>query len=135
RGAAAADAPPSTGDALTVNVRYDGPDLGDDDVALVAAHTAAPWTVAFCGFAPGFGYLVRDDVVPGSILWRPRRETSRPRVPAGSVALAAGYSAVYPRSSPGGWHLIGSTDAVMFDPERDPPALLTPGMRVRFVAG
>ena len=64
----------------------------------------------------------------------PRRATPRMRVPAGAVAIAAEYTAVYPRPSPGGWHLVGSTDAVMFDPDRSPPALLEPGARVKFVA-
>lgn len=126
------------GDAATVEiaVRYDGPDL--DEVAqrthlsrgeVVAAHTGAPWRVAFGGFAPGFVYLSGGDVR----LRVPRRTEPRTSVPAGAVALAGEYSAVYPRSSPGGWQLIGQTDAVMWDVDRDPPTLLVPGLAVRFV--
>lgn len=124
------------GDEIEIPVTYDGPDLADvaghsglseDDV--VAAHTGTPWTVAFGGFAPGFAYLVGGD----DRLVVPRRETPRTSVPAGSVGLAGEFSGVYPRSSPGGWQLIGRTDAVMFDVDRDPPALLAPGARVRFV--
>ena len=102
--------------------------MSDDDV--VAAHTGSPWTVAFGGFAPGFAYLVGGD----GRLVVPRRETPRTSVPPGSVGLAGEFSGIYPRSSPGGWQLIGRTDAVMFDVDRDPPALLAPGTRVRFVA-
>ncbi|MDT9699457.1 allophanate hydrolase subunit 1 [Streptomyces sp. P17] len=130
-------APPRTREAVELPVRYDGPDLAD-----VAAHWGVPpaevarihadteFTVAFCGFAPGFGYLTglppRYDV--------PRRDTPRTAVPAGSVALAGPYTGVYPRSSPGGWQLIGTTDAVLWDHARVPAALLAPGTRVRFVA-
>ena len=115
---------------------YDGPDLADvashtglSEDEIVAAHTGAPWTVAFGGFAPGFAYLVGGD----ERLAVPRRESPRTSVPAGSVGLAGEFSGVYPRSSPGGWQLIGHTDAVMFDVDRDPPALLAPGAQVRFV--
>lgn len=89
--------------------------------------------VAFCGFAPGFGYLTG---LPERY-HLPRRATPRTAVPAGSLALAGEYAGVYPRSSPGGWQLIGSTDAVLWDPEREPAALFAPGVRVRFeeVAG
>ncbi len=87
-----------------------------DDV--VALHTAPQYVVAFCGFSPGFGYLRGLD----QRLHLPRRSTPRTRVPAGSVAIAAEYTAVYPRTSPGGWHLLGRTDVVMFDPDRSPPA-------------
>lgn len=122
-------------DEVVLHVRYDGADL--DDVGrltglgsdgVVEAHTGRPWTVAFTGFAPGFGYLVNGD----PRLRVPRRDSPRVRVPAGSVALAAGYSGVYPRPSPGGWQLIGATDAVLWDVTADPPALLRPGVRVRF---
>ncbi len=125
------------GDEIEIAVTYDGPDLAavaehtgmsEDDV--VAAHTGSPWTVAFGGFAPGFAYLVGGD----GRLVVPRRETPRTSVPPGSVGLAGEFSGIYPRSSPGGWQLIGRTDAVMFDVDRDPPALLAPGTRVRFVA-
>ena len=121
---------------IDVEVRYDGEDLesvatavGLDVDEVVALHSAAEYVVAFCGFAPGFGYLRGLD----PRLHLPRRATPRTRVPAGSVAIAAEYTAVYPRPSPGGWHLLGSTDRVMFDPDRSPPALLEPGVHVRFV--
>ncbi len=129
---------PSGEDAVVeIVVRYDGPDL--DDVAratgldrdeVVAAHTGTTCRVGFGGFAPGFAYLVDGD----PRLEVPRRDTPRTKVPAGSVALAGTYSGVYPRSSPGGWQIIGTTDAVLWDVERDPPALLRPGASVRFVA-
>jgi len=122
--------------AIEIPVRYDGPDLAD--VAALwgvpahevpEIHSAAQFRVAFCGFAPGFGYLTglpsEYDV--------PRRATPRTTVPAGSVALAGPYTGVYPRSSPGGWQLIGTTDAVLWDHARVPAALLAPGTRVRFV--
>ncbi|MFD1860363.1 5-oxoprolinase subunit PxpB [Aeromicrobium camelliae] len=125
-------------DATTVEIPtvYDGPDL--EDVArltglsvdeVIAAHGEQEWTVAFGGFAPGFGYLVRED----TRLEVPRRHEPRTRVPAGSVGLAGEFSGIYPRESPGGWQLIGRTDVVLFDLDREPPALLTPGTRVRFV--
>ncbi|MEU3891750.1 allophanate hydrolase subunit 1 [Streptomyces sp. NPDC029041] len=129
-------APPRAGAVVEIPLRYNGPDLGD-----VAAHWGVPerevarihaeteFRVAFCGFAPGFGYLTglppRYDV--------PRRATPRTAVPAGSVALAGPYTGVYPRSSPGGWQLIGTTDVVLWDHARVPAALLSPGTRVRFV--
>jgi KipI family sensor histidine kinase inhibitor len=125
-----------TGEAVEIAVRYDGPDL--DEVAgqtglstgeVVAAHTGTPWRVAFGGFAPGFAYLVGGD----ARLRVPRRAEPRTAVPAGAVALAGEFSAVYPRSSPGGWQLLGQTDTVMWDVDRDPPALLQPGAVVRFV--
>jgi KipI family sensor histidine kinase inhibitor len=122
---------------VEVPVRYDGPDLAEvaartglspDEVAL--RHIAGAYRVAFCGFAPGFAYLEGLD----QRLWLPRRETPRTRVPAGSVAIAAGYSAVYPTASPGGWHLLGTTTLAVWDADRTPPALLAPGTVVRFVA-
>ena len=116
---------------------YDGPDLAGVAAGLevspaevVETHSGQVWTVAFCGFAPGFAYLTGADERLASV---PRRATPRTRVPAGSVALAGGYSAVYPGPSPGGWALLGRTDLTVFDPDRDPPALLVPGARVRFV--
>ena len=124
------------GELLEVPVRYDGDDL--EEVAhllgwttpeLVQRHTAEEWTVAFCGFAPGFGYLVS----PSWTYDVPRRGTPRTAVPAGAVAVAGGFSGVYPRASPGGWQLIGHTDLVAFDLARQPAALLRPGVRVRFV--
>jgi KipI family sensor histidine kinase inhibitor len=120
---------------LVIPVRYDGPDLaavagaaGLSAGQVVALHSGAVYEVAFCGFAPGFGYLTG---LPEP-LHMPRRATPRTTVPAGSVAIAAGYAAVYPGASPGGWHLLGATDLILFDPVRDPPALLAPGTRVRF---
>jgi KipI family sensor histidine kinase inhibitor len=125
------------GELVEVPVVYDGEDLpevaaltGLPVEEVVAAHTGAGWTVAFTGFAPGFGYLVGGD----PRLWVPRRAQPRTRVPAGSVALAGEHSGVYPRASPGGWQLLGRTDLVVWDAERDPPALLRPGVRVRFTA-
>jgi len=123
------------GGELEVPVVYDGEDLDDVAAALgcstaevVARHTGTVWTVAFCGFAPGFGYATAADGT-----WDvPRRATPRTRLPAGSVALAGEFSAVYPRESPGGWQLLGRTDLVMFDVDRDPAALVRPGVRVRF---
>lgn len=122
---------------VVIPVRYDGPDLAfvathtrlsEDEV--VAAHTGAPWRVAFGGFAPGFAYLVGGD----TRLQVPRRDSPRTQVPAGSVGLAGEFSGVYPRSSPGGWQLIGHTDAVLWDLDREPPALLGAGVTVRFEA-
>jgi KipI family sensor histidine kinase inhibitor len=126
------------GRSIDVRVAYDGDDLEGaalllhtsvDD--LVARHQQTPWRVAMIGFAPGFPYLVPDD---GSDWMLPRLDTPRPRVPAGSVALAAGMSAVYPTAMPGGWHLIGTTEEVFFDPQADPPARLRVGDVVRFIA-
>lgn len=131
------DAPPEIppGKLVEVAVVYDGPDLADvarlTGVAdVVAAHTAAEYTVGFVGFAPGFAYLLGGD----ERLVIPRLDTPRERVPAGSVALAGPYSAVYPRESPGGWRLIGRTELTLFDAARERPALLEPGDRVRFTA-
>ena len=130
--------PPENPDRdVTLVVDYDGADLvevgaltglGVDGV--VAAHTGQRWTVGFCGFTPGFGYLVGED----DRLQVPRRATPRTRVPAGAVGLAGPWSGVYPRPGPGGWQLIGRTDAVLWDLDADPPALLQPGTGVRFVA-
>ena len=125
------------GELLEVPVTYDGEDLDDvarllrcDVAELVRRHTGEEWTVAFCGFAPGFGYLTS-----ASRSWDvPRRTSPRTRVPAGAVALAGEFSGIYPRESPGGWQLLGRTDLVPFDLSREPAALLRPGVRVRFVA-
>jgi KipI family sensor histidine kinase inhibitor len=124
--------------ALEIRVMYDGPDLADVAAQtgltvadVIAAHQATPWRVGFGGFAPGFAYLVDGD----PRLEVPRRPEPRPSVPAGSVGLAGRYSGIYPRPSPGGWQLIGHTDAALFDVDATPPALLQPGMTVRFVAG
>ena len=95
---------------------------------LIRRHASATYTVAFCGFSPGFAYLRGLDPA----LHLPRRPTPRTKVPAGSVAIAAGYSCVYPTSSPGGWHLLGRSDVRVFDVDRPEPALLRPGMTVSF---
>jgi KipI family sensor histidine kinase inhibitor len=137
RRAVDADSEPAAEADVTIDVVYDGADLeevarltglGTDQV--VAAHTAAPMRVGFGGFAPGFAYLVGGD----ERLNVARRDEPRTRVPAGSVGLAGEFSGVYPRESPGGWQLIGRTDAVLWDVERDPPALLIPGSWVQFRA-
>ncbi|AYA24944.1 sensor histidine kinase inhibitor, KipI family [Rhodococcus rhodochrous J3] len=122
---------------VTLEVRYDGTDLeevgeltglGADGV--IAAHTGSLWTVAFGGFAPGFAYLTGGD----SRLHVPRRSSPRTSVPSGAVGLAGEFSGVYPRKSPGGWQLIGTSDAPLWQPDRAPAALLRPGCAVRFVA-
>lgn len=120
---------------VVIEVTYDGADLtevaehlGMTSADVVAAHTGTPWQVGFVGFAPGFAYLMGGD----PRLAVPRRAEPRPRVPAGSVGLAGEFSGIYPRESPGGWQLIGRTEAVLWDVERPQPALLTPGMWVRF---
>ncbi len=120
---------------VTIDVVYDGSDLADvaescglSIEAVVHLHSSADYTVAFCGFMPGFAYMVG---LPPE-LHLPRRSTPRTRVPAGSVAIAAEFAGVYPRESPGGWHLLGHTDATLWDDARTPPALLPPGTPVRF---
>ncbi|MFI5803866.1 5-oxoprolinase subunit PxpB [Streptomyces sp. NPDC051561] len=133
------EVPPLVADrreVIELPVRYDGPDLRDvaqlwgvSEEEVVRLHSGTEFRVAFCGFAPGFGYLTG---LPERYAV-PRRATPRTAVPPGSVALAGPYTGVYPRSSPGGWQLIGATDAVLWDPARVPAALLTPGDRVRFV--
>jgi KipI family sensor histidine kinase inhibitor len=126
-------------DAGTVEipVRYDGPDLAEvaehtglTPGEVVELHTGSPWTVAFAGFTPGFGYLTGGD----PRLDVPRRGSPRTRIPAGSVGLAGRFSGVYPNDSPGGWQLIGSTTERMWDLNRAQPALLTPGVKVIFRA-
>jgi KipI family sensor histidine kinase inhibitor len=119
---------------VEIDVVFDGPDLHDvaeltglSAPELVGELTAADLTVAFSGFAPGFGYLTG---LPPR-LHVPRRQTPRTRVPAGSVGLAGPYAGIYPTASPGGWQLVGRTDAALFDVDRDPPALLRPGAAVR----
>ena len=127
------------GDPVEIPVRYDGEDLdevarltGLDPGEVVARHTAPTYTVAFLGFSPGFPYLVGLDPA----LEVPRRDTPRTSIPAGSVGLAGTQTGIYPTASPGGWRLIGRTEVTLFDPARDPPALLAPGGRLRFtVAG
>ncbi|WP_454787781.1 5-oxoprolinase subunit B family protein [Mycolicibacterium lutetiense] len=122
---------------VTIDVIYDGADLRDvaaltglTPEQVIAAHTGSPWQVGFMGFAPGFAYLVGGD----ERLQVPRRAEPRTSVPPGAVALAGEFSGIYPRQSPGGWQLIGRTDAVLFDVHRDQPALLTPGTWVQFRA-
>lgn len=136
------DAAPAPGDPaheVVIDVVYDGPDLADvatytglSTAQVIDAHTGTRWRVGFSGFAPGFAYLIGGD----ERLRVPRRTEPRTSVPAGSVALAGEFSAVYPRRSPGGWQLIGHTDAVLWDldgfGDRPDPALLTQGMWVRF---
>jgi KipI family sensor histidine kinase inhibitor len=122
---------------VVIDVVYDGPDLAEvadhtglSTAQVVSTHTSTLWRVGFSGFAPGFAYLVDGD----ARLRVPRRSEPRTSVPAGSVGLAGEFSAIYPRQSPGGWQLIGHTDAVLWDLDRPNPALLTPGMWVQFRA-
>ncbi len=134
---AAPDMTESVGREVIIPVRYNGEDL--EDVAratglsvgeVIARHSAPRYYAYALGFTPGFAYL--GDVDTSLVL--PRRSTPRVRVPAGSVAIAGAQTAVYPSSTPGGWHLLGTTTLVMFDPQRDPPALIRPGDLVRFEA-
>ena len=128
------DAPERSGRTVTLPVRYDGPDLdlvaetagcSVDDV--ITMHSQPVYMVAFNGFVPGFGYLT--GLAPE--LQQPRLERPRERVPAGAVGIAGEFTGAYPRPSPGGWRLVGSTDAELFDPRRELPALLHPGDQVR----
>ena len=128
--------PGITGQLVAIDTVYDGEDL--DDVAtaagisveaVVALHSEATYIAAFCGFVPGFAYLT--GLAPQ--LQLPRRSSPRPRVPAGSVAIATSFTGVYPTASPGGWNLLGRTEATMWDDHRERPALVEPGDRVRFV--
>jgi KipI family sensor histidine kinase inhibitor len=136
RGLSVGDAPPAgNAHAVELPVVFDGPDLADvaaltgrPVAELIKTLTGTDFTVAFGGFAPGFGYLAG---LPADFSV-PRRDTPRTRVPAGAVGLAGPFAGVYPQASPGGWQLVGRTDAVLFDVDRDPPALLVPGTRVRF---
>ena len=131
---------PEQGDSandIVIDVTYDGPDLAEvaehtglSTAQVIDAHTRTRWRVGFSGFAPGFAYLIGGD----ERLRVPRRAEPRTSVPAGSVGLAGEFSAVYPRQSPGGWQLIGHTDAVLWDIDKPDPALLTQGMWVRFRA-
>jgi KipI family sensor histidine kinase inhibitor len=130
------NADPAAGGLVEIPVVYDGDDLAGVATAtgltvaeVVDRHISSTYRCAFCGFAPGFGYLTGLD----PSLHLPRRATPRPRVPAGSVAIAAAYSAVYPTASPGGWHLLGRTEVELWRTDRDPPAMITPGAFVRFV--
>ncbi|MBD2758742.1 carboxyltransferase domain-containing protein [Yimella sp. cx-573] len=125
---------------LLVPTVYDGPDVqplahsvGATVDALVRWHTGSTWTVDFAGFAPGFGYLVRDEASePPFDVSIPRLARPRTRLPAGSVGLAGSYSGIYPSASAGGWQLIGRTELRTWDAGRDEPARLIPGRRVRF---
>jgi KipI family sensor histidine kinase inhibitor len=123
------------GETVEIPVRYDGEDLpevagltGLEPEEVVRRHTAPEYTVAFLGFSPGFPYLVGLDPA----LQVPRRDTPRTSIPAGSVGLAGNQTGIYPTATPGGWQLIGRTEVTLFDPARDPPALLAPGTRLRF---
>jgi KipI family sensor histidine kinase inhibitor len=123
------------GETVEIPVSYDGEDLpevagltGLEAEEVVRRHTAPEYTVAFLGFSPGFPYLVGLDPA----LQVPRRDTPRTSIPAGSVGLAGNQTGIYPTASPGGWQLIGHTDVTLFDPARDPPALLAPGTHLRF---
>ena len=134
---AEAVAPTDRNADVVIDVVYDGPDLAEvashtglSTAEVVNAHTSTLWRVGFAGFAPGFAYLVDGD----PRLRVPRRAEPRTSVPAGSVALAGEFSAIYPRQSPGGWQLIGHTDAVLWDLNRPDPALLTQGTWVQFRA-
>ncbi|MEX1186516.1 MAG: 5-oxoprolinase subunit PxpB [Gemmatimonadaceae bacterium] len=125
----------AAGALVTIPVRYDGPDLaavaettGLAPDEVIARHSTVEYYAYMMGFAPGFAYL--GDLDPALRL--PRREVPRARVPRGSVAIAGSQTAVYPHETPGGWHLIGTTDLLLFDPRRDPPALLRAGDRVKF---
>lgn len=125
------------GKRVDIPVVYDGPDLGDvaahcglDIDEVVQRHTAAEYVVYFLGFQPGFAYLGGLD----EALHTPRRTEPRVSVPAGSVGIGGVQTGIYPLASPGGWQLIGRTSTPLFDPRADPPTLLSPGDRVRFVA-
>jgi KipI family sensor histidine kinase inhibitor len=130
---------PEEGPVLEIPTRYGGvlgPDLdavaeatGLSAITVVEAHAGVMYRCLFLGFAPGFGYL---GPLPSELVL-PRRATPRVRIPPGSVAIAGPHTAVYPIESPGGWHILGRTAAPLWDPRRDPPALLEPGARVRFV--
>ncbi|MGI8586196.1 MAG: 5-oxoprolinase subunit PxpB [Chloroflexia bacterium] len=126
-------------EVVTIRVRYGGeygPDLADVAAMhgltlerVVEMHSGTLYRVFMLGFAPGFAYL---GPLPTDLI-TPRRSTPRPRVPPGSVAIAGAQTGIYPLATPGGWHLLGQTDARLWNPQRDPPALLRPGCFVRFV--
>jgi allophanate hydrolase subunit 1 len=127
----------SRGPEIRLEMTYDGADLAVvaeawscSPEAVVERHQRVVYVVAFCGFAPGFAYCVSTEPLPEV----PRRDAPRERVARGSVGLAGEYCGVYPTEMPGGWQLVGRTTAVLFDPERDEPALPVPGDRVRFQA-
>ncbi|HXF02725.1 MAG TPA: allophanate hydrolase subunit 1 [Arthrobacter sp.] len=132
-----ASSAPDPAGIVTLEVDYSGQDLpevarllGVSEAEVVRRHQHCEWTAAFTGFAPGFAYLV----APENPLQVPRLAEPRTRVPAGSVGLAGEFSGVYPSESPGGWQLIGRTDARLWDAAREQPALIAPGTRVRFRA-
>jgi KipI family sensor histidine kinase inhibitor len=136
RASATIAAPISGLQVVIVPVIYDGADLADVAARtgltvdeIIARHSGATYRCAFCGFAPGFSYLLGGD--PALVL--SRRSEPRASVRRGSVAIAGQFSAVYPTDSPGGWSLLGRTDAVMWDINRPAPALAPPGAEVRFV--
>jgi KipI family sensor histidine kinase inhibitor len=134
--ASIAEPAPDAARTHEIPVTYDGPDLQDVAAFLglstedvIGRHLARTYSVDLIGFVPGWAYLSELDPT----LRLPRRDQPRPRVPAGSVAIAGAQTGVYPLVTPGGWHIIGHTDTVMFDPARDPPAILHPGDKVQFV--
>jgi allophanate hydrolase subunit 1 len=127
----------STGPLVEIAATFDGEDLTDvaarwdiSPAEAITRLTSLPLRVAFCGFAPGFAYM-RGLAAEWAV---PRLATPRPRVPAGSIGIADTYVGIYPVASPGGWRLVGHTDQELFDVRREPPALLTPGTRVRLAA-
>jgi KipI family sensor histidine kinase inhibitor len=133
--AARANSIPGTDEPVVLSVHYDGPDLevvsaatGMTPDEVIRLHQQGSYRVAFCGFAPGFAYLQGLDPA----LHLPRRSEPRIRVPAGSVAIAGPYTAVYPRATPGGWRLLGTCDDLLWDPAAVPPTRLLPGTPVRF---
>ena len=126
---------PGLDELVVLPVVYDGPDLADvaaatglSEAEVVGRHSAGSYVVAVTGFVPGFAYLAGLDPA----LHLPRRPDPRTTVPAGSVAIAARWSGVYPAATPGGWHLLGRTAAALWDLDREPPARLRPGVAVRF---
>lgn len=127
---------PTRAAVVEVPVTYDGPDLtevarqwGVTTTEVIRIHQETVFTVAFCGFAPGFAYCTG---LPSGLVVR-RRPEPRAKVPAGSVAMAGEFTSIYPTASPGGWQLIGTTDVPVWRPQDTQPALLAPGARVRFV--
>jgi KipI family sensor histidine kinase inhibitor len=127
---------PAAAPIVEVPCRYAGPDLGSvaahwglSEERVAEIHAGLDHRVAFTGFSPGFAYIAGL----GDRWAVPRLETPRPLVEAGSVAVAGPFTGIYPRRTPGGWRIIGHTDLVLWDTAKDPPALLAPGMSVRFV--
>jgi KipI family sensor histidine kinase inhibitor len=130
------DLPANDGPLVEIPMHYDGADLGEvatlaglSQAEVIHLHSSTEFRVAFCGFVPGFAYLTG---LP-EVLHVPRRKSPRTRVDSGSVALAGEFTGIYPRASPGGWQLLGHTSVMVWDSARQPPALLSPGTRVRFV--